>query len=120
MWHKVAEQPAAPPVPVRSGGLRRRPVVEVGGGYAAGGAAHLALVAARAVELERCAEARAVVRGGSGDNGRRSAAQLLSRSQGVAGFGYSLIKRMLIAPGAFGFYVGELFWPVHLAGIYPH
>ena len=31
-----------PPVPVRAGGLRRRPAVQVG--HAAGGAAHLALV----------------------------------------------------------------------------
>ena len=43
-WIRFAEQPAPPPVPVRAGGLRRRPAVQVG--HAAGGAAHLALVEA--------------------------------------------------------------------------
>ena len=37
-----------------------------------------------------------------------------------AEFGYSLIERALIAARAFWFYVGKLFWPFDLAGIYPH
>ena len=45
---------------------------------------------------------------------------LFNRSRGVGGFGYSLIERALIAARAFWFYVGKLFWPLDLAGIYPH
>ena len=44
---------------------------------------------------------------------------LFNRSRGVGGFGYSLIERALIAARAFWFYVGKLFWPLDLAGIYP-
>ena len=45
---------------------------------------------------------------------------LFNRSRGVGGFGYSLIERALIAARAFWFYIGKLFWPLDLAGIYPH
>ena len=45
---------------------------------------------------------------------------LFNRSRGVGGFGYSLIERALIAARAFWFYVGKLFSPLDLAGIYPH
>ena len=45
---------------------------------------------------------------------------LFNRSRGVGGFGYSLVERALIAARAFWFYVGKLFWPLDLAGIYPH
>ena len=45
---------------------------------------------------------------------------VFNRSRGVGGFGYSLIERALIAARSFWFYVGKLFWPVDLAGIYPH
>ena len=44
---------------------------------------------------------------------------LFNRSRGVGGFGYSLIERALIAARAFWLYVGKLFWPLDLAGIYP-
>ena len=56
LWHKVAEELAASLLPVRSDGVGRRPVVEAGSGHLAGRAAHLALVAARPVELDRCAK----------------------------------------------------------------
>ena len=53
--------------------------------------------------------------------GAITAADLLfNRSRGVGGFGYSLIERALIAARALWFYVGKLFWPLDLAGIYPH
>ena len=45
---------------------------------------------------------------------------VFNRSRGVGGFGYSLIERGMIAARAFWFYVGKLFWPLDLAGIYPH
>ena len=45
---------------------------------------------------------------------------LFNRSRGVGGFDYSLMERALIAGRAFWFYVGKLFWPLDLAGIYPH
>ena len=45
---------------------------------------------------------------------------LFNRSRGVGGFDYTLIERGLIAARAFWFYVGKLFWPLDLAGIYPH
>ncbi|MDE0024473.1 MAG: tetratricopeptide repeat protein [Spirochaetaceae bacterium] len=45
---------------------------------------------------------------------------LFNRSRGVASFDYSLVERLLIASRSFWFYVGKLFWPLDLAGIYPH
>ena len=45
---------------------------------------------------------------------------LFNRSRGVGGFDYSLIERAAIASRSFWFYVGKLFWPFDLAGIYPH
>ena len=43
-----------------------------------------------------------------------------NRSQGVGGFDYSIIERGLIAGRALWFYLGKLFWPLDLGGIYPH
>ena len=43
-----------------------------------------------------------------------------NRSQGVGGFDYSVIERVLIAARALWFYLGKLFWPLDLGGIYPH
>lgn len=45
---------------------------------------------------------------------------LFNRSRGVASFDYSFVERLLIASRSFWFYVGKLFWPLDLAGIYPH
>ena len=45
---------------------------------------------------------------------------LFNRTRGGASFDYSLIERALIASRSFWFYVGKLFWPFDLAGIYPH
>ena len=116
-WVRFAETAAPALVPGVAGGLRRRPPVQVGGGHAAGGTAHLALVEARPRDLERCAADCAVFVVG----GAITVADLLfNRSCGVGGFGYSLIERALIAARAFWFYVGKLFWPFDLAGIYPH
>ena len=53
--------------------------------------------------------------------GALTAADLMfNRSRGIGGFGYSLVERALIASRAFWFYIGKLFWPLDLAGIYPH
>ena len=43
-----------------------------------------------------------------------------NRAQGVGGYGYSLIERGLIAARALWFYLGKLFWPLDLGGIYAH
>ena len=45
---------------------------------------------------------------------------VFNRSRGVASFDYSLIERASIASRSFWFYVGKLFWPFDLTGIYPH
>ena len=44
---------------------------------------------------------------------------LFNRSRGVASLDYSLVERLPIASRSFWFYVGKLFWPLDLAGIYP-
>ena len=54
-WVRFAEQPRPRWYLSVAGGVRRRHVVQVGGGHAAGGAAHLALVEAGARDLERSA-----------------------------------------------------------------
>ena len=43
-----------------------------------------------------------------------------NRAQGVGGFDYSMIERALIAARAVWFYLGKLFWPLDVGGIYPH
>ena len=43
-----------------------------------------------------------------------------NRAQGVGGFDYSMIERGLIAARALWFYLGKLFWPLDVGGIYPH
>ena len=45
---------------------------------------------------------------------------LFNRSRGGTSFDYSLVERLLIASRSFWFYIGKLFWPFDLAGIYPH
>ena len=44
---------------------------------------------------------------------------IFNRSQGVGGFGYSVIERVLIAARAVWFYLGKLLWPVDLGVIHP-
>ena len=44
---------------------------------------------------------------------------IFNRSQGVGGFGYSMIERVLIAARAVWFYVAKLLWPVDLGVIHP-
>ena len=55
-----------------------------------------------------------------GGVGAPTADLIFNRSQGVGGFGYSLIERGLIAARAVWFYLCKLLWPVDLGVIHPH